>query len=46
MSNALDAFRAQREAVEQVHARLTEVGELLRALQGQVDAVAQNPDPS
>ena len=42
MSNALDAFRAQREAVEQVHTRLTEVGELLRSLQSQVDAVAQN----
>ena len=42
MSNALDAFRAQREAVEQVHARLTEVGELLRRLQGQVDSVAQD----
>ena len=42
MSSALDAFRAQREAVDQVHARLTEVAELLRDLQAQVDAIAQN----
>jgi hypothetical protein len=33
MSSALDAFRAQREAVDQVHARLTELAELLRNLQ-------------
>ena len=42
MSSALDAFRAQREAVEQVHARLTEVPDLFRWLQEQVDAIAQN----
>jgi hypothetical protein len=42
MASALDAFRAQREAADQVHARLTEVAALLRALQGQVDAIAQN----
>jgi hypothetical protein len=42
MSNALDAFRAQREAVEQVLARLTEVGDLLREVQSQVDSIAQN----
>jgi hypothetical protein len=42
MSNALDAFRAQREAVEQVHARLTEVGDLIRGLQDQLDGLAQN----
>jgi hypothetical protein len=42
MSNALDAFRAQREAVEQVHARLTEVADVLRRLQDQVDALAEN----
>ena len=43
MSNALDAFRAQREAAEQVHARLTEVAELLaRRCQGQVDSIAHD----
>ena len=42
MSSALDAFRAQREAVDQVQARLTEVAALVRALQTQVDAIAQD----
>jgi len=42
MSNALDAFRAQREAVEQVHAQLAEVADLIRALQAQIDAVGQD----
>jgi hypothetical protein len=42
MSSALETFRAQREAVEQVHARLAEVGELVRSLRGQIDAVAQD----
>jgi hypothetical protein len=42
MSNALDAFRAQREAVERVHTRLMEVGELLQGVQSQVDSIAQN----
>ena len=42
MSSALDTFRAQREAVDQVHARLTEVANLVGRLQAQVDAIAQN----
>ena len=42
MSNALDAFRAQREAVEQVHARLTDVAQLVQALRVQIDAVARD----
>ena len=42
MSSALDAFRAQRQAIDQVHARLTELAELLRNLQGQVDAITHN----
>jgi hypothetical protein len=42
MSSALDMFRAQREAVDQVHSRLTQVAELLRGLRTQVDAVAQD----
>jgi hypothetical protein len=42
MSSALDMFRAQREAVDQVHSRLTDVAELLRSLRTQVDAVSQD----
>ena len=44
MQNALDAFRAQREAADQVHARLTEVAQLLEQLTKQVDAVAGNAE--
>ncbi len=44
MQSALDAFRAQREAADQVHARLTEVAQLLEQLTRQVDAVAGNAD--
>mgnify|MGYP001325934978 CR=1 FL=1 len=43
MPSALDTFRAQREAVDQVHSRLTQVEELLRGLRAQVDAIAQDP---
>jgi hypothetical protein len=42
MPSALETFRVQREAVDQVHSRLTEVAELLRALRAQVDAIAQD----
>jgi hypothetical protein len=42
MPNALDMFRAQREAADQVHARLTEVATLLIQLQTQVNALATN----
>jgi hypothetical protein len=44
MQSALDTFRAQRDAADQVHARLTEVAHLLEQLTKQVDAVAGNPD--
>jgi|SRR5688572_28301772 len=44
MQTALDAFRAQREAADQVHARLSEVAQLLDQLTKQVDAVAGNAD--
>jgi hypothetical protein len=44
MQNALDVFRAQREAADQVHTRLTEVTQLLDQLTKQVDAVAGNAD--
>ncbi|HKV98217.1 MAG TPA: hypothetical protein VJN96_00265 [Vicinamibacterales bacterium] len=43
MSSALDAFRAQKEAVEQIHARLTDMSDLLRTINGQVEAIAANP---
>ena len=42
MESSLDTFRAQREAVDQVHARLTEVSQLLKEVQSQVDAIAGN----
>ena len=44
MESALDTFRAQREAADQVHARLTEVAHLLERLTRQVDAIAANAD--
>jgi hypothetical protein len=44
MPNALDAFRAQREAADQVHARLTEVSQLLTEIRRQADAVAGNAE--
>ena len=42
MSSALDAFRAQREAAEQIHARLTEVADLLRAIRSEANVIAQD----
>lgn len=42
MANAIDIFRAQKEAVDQVHARLTEVSGLVQGLRFQVDAIAQD----
>ncbi len=42
MASALEEFRAQREAVAEVLARLTEVADLLRALQQQTATLAQN----
>lgn len=44
MPNALDAFRAQREAADQVHARLMEVSQLLGQLRTQVDSIAGNAE--
>lgn len=43
MSSALEAFRAQKETVEQIHARLADVSDLLRTIHGQVEAIAANP---
>ncbi len=44
MSNALDTFRAQREAADGAYARLTEVSLLLRDLRKQADGLAQNSE--
>jgi hypothetical protein len=44
MPNALDTFRAQREAADHVYARLTEITDLLARLQSQVDAVTANAE--
>ena len=40
MTSTLDVFREQREAVEQVHARLMEVGALLGPIREQVELLA------
>jgi hypothetical protein len=42
MANALDAFRAQKEAADAVHARLTEVSNLVKQLHFRVDQIATN----
>ena len=40
MSSAIDVFREQREAADQVHARLTEISALLHQLRHQIDGLA------
>lgn len=42
MANALDAFRAQKEVADQVHARLIESSALLHGLRDQVAAVTRD----
>lgn len=42
MSSALKAFRAQREEVEQIHARLTQVVELLQAIRSEANVIAHD----
>jgi hypothetical protein len=44
MGSALEEFRAQRDAVQEVHARLAEVAELLRSLKEQAAALARDED--
>ena len=44
MSSSIEAFRAQREAAEQVHVRLTEVTDLLRDVIAQMQAVARDDE--
>ena len=42
MSSALDTFRAQREAVDVIQARLTETAALLRSIQAESHALAHS----
>ena len=44
MSNAIDVFREQRQAADQVHARLTDISTLLWQLRQEVNALALNQD--
>jgi hypothetical protein len=44
MPNAIDAFRAQREAAEAVYERLQEISAVLAVVRTQVDAVAGNAE--
>jgi len=44
MPNAIDAFRAQREAAEAVYERLQELSVVLAAVRREVDAVAGNAE--
>jgi len=44
MPNAIDAFRAQREAAEAVYERLQEISALLAQVRQEVDAVAGNAE--
>jgi hypothetical protein len=44
VGSALDAFRAQQQAAEQIQARLTEVAGLLGQLRSQADALANSED--
>lgn len=43
MSGALDAFRSQREAVDDLRARVEEIGRMIAAVSAQVDTVARDP---
>ena|SRR2546425_1144190 len=44
MSSAIDVFREQREAADQVHARLTEISALLHQLRHQISALTINDE--
>lgn len=43
VSGALDAFRAQREAVDDLRARVEEIGKMIAAVSAKVDMVARDP---
>jgi hypothetical protein len=42
MANALDAFRAQREAVAELHARVIDVAALIAQVRSEVDLIARH----
>jgi hypothetical protein len=44
MPNAIDVFREQREAADQVHGRLTDISSLLSQLRQEVKALASNEE--
>jgi hypothetical protein len=44
MPNAIDMFRAQREAADAVHERLQEIAAMLAAVRAEVDALAGNAE--
>jgi len=44
MPSAIDVFREQREAADQVHERLTEISQLVGQLRQQVNALAMNEE--
>jgi hypothetical protein len=44
MPSAIDVFREQREAADQVHERLTEISQLVGQLREQVNALAMNEE--
>jgi hypothetical protein len=44
MTSAIDVFREQREAADQVQERLTEISQLVGQLNRQVNALAMNED--
>jgi len=44
MPSAIDVFREQREAADQVHARLTDIATLLGQVRQQVNGLALNQD--
>ena len=44
MPNAIDLFRAQREAADAIYARLQEIAGMLAQVQNEVDLVAGNAD--
>src|SRR5919109_1977874 len=44
MASAIDVFREQREAADQVHERLAEISQLVGQLRQQVNALAMNEE--
>lgn len=44
MSSAIDVFREQREAADQIHARVTEISEVLDRVRNQVNALVKDDE--